>query len=129
MNTTTNNENKNTGLTNYAAAVNWLHKGFVMCNKLPEIDNSLWDNMNRELYDEETNEYTEIYQWFITSWSEWDVEWLEKTFPDLIITYSDLLDCYVLCVDHLGTGWDYVMTTCTNSICEREEWERKSNRR
>lgn len=124
MKTTTNNEKKNTGLTNYATAVNWLHGGLVMCNKLPEIDNSIWDNMRKELYDEETNEYTEIYQWFITSWSEWDVEWLEKTFPDLIITYSDLLDCYILCVDHFGTGWDYVMTTCTNPVCERGEGEK-----
>lgn len=124
MTTTTNNENKNTGLTNYAAAVNWLSKGLVMCNKLPEIDASIWDNMHKSLEDEETGEYTEIYQWFVTSWSEWDVEWLEKTFPDLIISYSDLLDCYVLCVDHVGTGWDYVMITCTNPVCERGEGEK-----
>lgn len=124
MTTTTNNENKSTGLANYAAAVNWLHNGLVMCNNLPEIDSSIWDNMNKELYDEETDKYTEIDQWFITSWSEWDVEWLGKTFPDLIITYSDLLDCYVLCVDHWGTDWDYVMTTCTNPVCERGEGEK-----
>lgn len=124
MTTTTNNENKNTGLTNYAAAVNWLHGGLVMCNKLPEIDPSIWNNMRKPLEDEETGEYTDIYQWFITSWSEWDVEWLEKTFPDLIISYSDLLDCYVLCVDHFGTGWDYVMITCTNPVCERGEGEK-----
>lgn len=124
MKTTTNNESKHTGLTNYASAVNWLHGGLVMCNKLPEIDPSIWDNMRKSLENEETGEYSEIYQWFLTSWSEWDVEWMEKTFPDLIITYSNLIGRYVLCVDHFGTRWDYVMITCTNPICERKEGER-----
>lgn len=116
--------NKPTGLTNYYAAVNWLHGSLILCNEIPKIDYSVWDNMRKELYDEETKEYTDIYQWYFTSYSGWSVEWMEKTFPDLIFTYSDMLDLYVLCVDHFGTSWDYVMTTCTIPVCERKQGEK-----
>lgn len=116
--------NKPTGLTNYYAAVNWLHGSLILCNEIPKIDYSVWDNMRKELYDEETGEYTDIYQWYLTSYSGWSVEWMEKTFPDLIFTYSDMLDLYVLCVDHFGTSWDYVMTTCTIPVCERKQGEK-----
>ena len=30
----------------------------------------------------------------------------------VIMSYSNLLDCDVLCVDHYGTSWDYVLTDC-----------------
>ena len=113
--------NKKTYLTNYKVAVTWLHKGLVLCNNIPEFDPSVYDNMRKEIYDEETDEYTDIYQWYITGFTLDDVEWMEETFPDLIFTYSDKLDVYILCVDHFGTGWDYVMTTCTNAHCVRGE--------
>ena len=114
---------KPTGLTNYAAAVNWLHKGLVICNNLPNIDPSVFENMRKNLEDEDTGECRDIYQWFITDFSLWDVEWMEETFPDLIFTYSDLLDVFVLCVDHFGTPWHGVMTTCTKPQCERADGE------
>lgn len=110
---------RKTGLTNYAVAVNWLHKGVVLCNNIAKIDPSVFENMRKELEDEGTGEYTEIYQWFITGFNDDDIDWLEKTFPDLIFTYSEMLGTYILCVNHLGTGWDYVWTTCTNQVCER----------
>lgn len=120
-----NNPNKKpTGLTNYAAAVNWLHKGLVLCNNIAKIDPSVYDNINKCLEDKDTGVYRDIYQWYITDFSEWDVEWLEETFPDLIFTYSDLLDMFVLCVDHFGTPWSGVMTTCTNPKCERADGEK-----
>ena len=28
----------------------------------------------------------------------------------IIISYSNMLDCDVLMVDHFGTNWDYVIT-------------------
>ena len=68
---------------------------------------SVYDNMRFQDYDEETDSYTEIYQWFISDCSEDDVEYLERNFG-LLFTYSDLLDKYILCVDHFGTSWDYV---------------------
>lgn len=95
-----------TFLTSYSEATNWLHNSYVLCNNIPSIDNSIWDNMNFNYFDEDDNPI-EIYQWFITDCSQSDVEYLTKHF-ELKFTYSDLLDCYILCVDHFGTSWDYV---------------------
>lgn len=52
------------------------------------------------------------------------LEYLEKTFG-LLFTYSDLLDKYILCVDHFGTSWDYVEWTTTNELAKRELGEKK----
>lgn len=98
-------------LTNYYVATHWLHGSLIMCNNIGEIDPSIWDNLRFNMWeeDEDGNEReTEIYQYFLTSFSESEVEWMEQHFG-LLFTYSDLLDMYVLCVDHWGTSWDYVM--------------------
>jgi hypothetical protein len=98
---------KKTFYTTYSAAVNWLNNDFILCNKIVEIDPSIYENMRFSVYDEESDSYKEIFQWFLTDASEGDIEYLEKHFG-LLFTYSDLLDCFVLCVDHLGTSWNYV---------------------
>ena len=98
---------KETFYTTYSEAVHWLHNNLIMCNNIAEIDESVLYNMRFSDYDEETESYTEIFQWFITDCNESDVEYLEKHFG-LLFTYSELLDKYILCVDHLGTSWDYV---------------------
>lgn len=110
--------------TNYRVAVNWLNNSYIMCNNIAKIDDSLIDNMRFPLYDEETGEYEEIYQWFISDCSDSDVEYLEETFG-LLFTYSDLLDCYILCVNHYGTSWDYVYCDTTNEYAKRELGEDK----
>lgn len=93
-------------VTNYEDAVNYLHNDFILCNEIPSIDDTVYDNMrfNNE-YEDGTN--IEIYQWFLTNASLGDVEYLKNRF-DLLFTYSDNLDPYVLCVPHYGTSWDYV---------------------
>lgn len=68
-----------------------------------EIDESVWGN-ERFKTEDENGDPIEIYQYFLTSWSESDVEYLEKTFG-LLFAYSEKLDCFVLCVDHWGTMW------------------------
>ena len=93
--------------TTYSEAVNWLGNSYILCNNIPEIDQSIYENMRFSDYDEETESYTEIFQWFLTDANESDVEYLEKHFG-LLFTYSDMLDCFILCVDHLGTNWNYV---------------------
>lgn len=119
---------------NYSVAVHWCRNNLVPCHNIAQIDDSIVDNMRFPFMiwkDEDENEYSdyddipedkqdtayeeqhEIYQWYLTDCSLWDVEYLEKTFG-LLFTYSDLLDCYVLCVDHFGTGWDYVYCDTTN---------------
>lgn len=93
--------------TDFKTAATWGGCNLILCNNLPEIDSSVWDNMRFEVYNEESDSYKDIYQWFITDLTEWQVEWQEETF-DLQYTYSDLLDCYILCVLHFGTPWSGV---------------------
>ena len=40
----------------------------------------------------------EIYQWFLCNLNDYEKEWLEDA--GIILSYSDLLECDVLCVDH-----------------------------
>ena len=96
-----------TKYTTYRIATKWLNNNFILCNNIAEIDESIWENCRFNLEDEDGNT-RDIFQYFITDASESDVEWLEKNFPELLFTYSDKLDCFILCVDHYGTGWDYV---------------------
>lgn len=91
--------------TTYSIATHWLGNSYVLANNITQ-DTSVFDNFRFDFYDED-GEPMDIYQWYITDANESDVEWLEKTFG-LLFTYSDLLDCFVLCVDHFGTGWDCV---------------------
>ena len=105
-------------MTNYDVAVHWLNTALILCNNIINIDDSIWDN-NRfsKFYDSETGEdcdeedenacERDIYQWYLTDCGENEVEWLEEHFG-LLFTYSDLLDVWVLCVDHFGTRWSYV---------------------
>lgn len=93
--------------TTYDKAVHWCGNHYILCNNIVDIDQSIWDNFDKEIYNEEEGRYTEIYQWYITDCSEMDVEWLSKKF-DVMFTYSEKLDCYILAVDHCGTSWDYV---------------------
>ena len=102
--------------TTYSIAINWLRPSLVLCNKIAEIDQSVFDNARFSFYDEDEEMETEIFQWYLTNLSLDDVEWLEKNFPDLKFTYSDLLDCFVLCVDHWGTSWDYVATSVSDDL-------------
>ena len=97
-----------TKYTTYSIAVNWFNNDFVLCNNITDIDGeSILMNARFDSYDEENESYLDIFQYFLTDCSESDVEFLEKTF-DLKFSYSDKLDCFVLCVDHYGTSWDYV---------------------
>lgn len=66
--------------TTYRTAVDWLDMNRVLCNNIQEVDPSVFDNMRFDFYDEDEDEYMEIYQWYLTSLSLWDVEFLEKHF-------------------------------------------------
>ena len=94
--------------TDFATVINWLSPSLILCNHIGEIDPSIYDNEQFNIYDEETDECKEIFQYYLTNLNQDDVEWLNKTFNGLLFTYSDLLECYVLCVDHYGTPWNGV---------------------
>ena len=121
----------------------------ILCNNIPSVDPSIWDNVHcgsldyiddygaendyqdyladyenslddeepmtyEEWFEENKEDYIrqeEIYQYFLVH----DTFWLEKA--NELVLYSELLDCYVWCITHWGTGWDYVLTSLE---CEDE---------
>ena len=66
-----------------------------------------WEVVNGLDYDEETDDYKEIYQYFIISESGYQTL---SDCTDELVYYSEELDIYLWAIDHFGTGWDYVLT-------------------
>lgn len=81
----------------------------VPYNRIPEADEGIYGNFTPNYYEDVVNErgYPEIYQWYVTDCNEQDVDWLVEHF-NLIFTYSELLEVWVLCVTHYGTPWSGV---------------------
>ena len=127
-----NKQEKETGLVSYGTFAKRYFQDLVLCNKLPEIDSSIWDNIqtgNPFYYVDENGEYRtkeeyendetgtieeyqgDIYQFFLCNLSKWDLKEIQSFESEsILISYSDLLDCDVLMVQHFGTSWDYVST-------------------
>lgn len=127
-----NEEEKRTGKASYFSVIDRHFGDLVLCNNIPEIDPSIWDNIEMgDLYyyiDDDGNYYTRedyekdkegkiyeetnnIYQYYLCNLRQWDYETLKEYESDsIIISYSDLLECDVLMVDHFGTSWKYVPT-------------------
>jgi hypothetical protein len=103
------------GKASYKTLVDRFVGNRVLCNNIVDIDEFIYDNVEvGNLYNEESDEYVEIYQYFICRLTESEIETLRELTQnnnDVIIAYSDVLDCHVLMVDHFGTSWDYVLTS------------------
>lgn len=123
------NYEKEQGWASYRTLVDYYIGDIVLCNEIINKDESVYYNMiqedNTKYYNENgeeisedeyyeddnayaENEQPEIYQYYLCNVSEWEKEQAEKC--GLILSYSEMLDCDVLCVDHYGTSWDYVLT-------------------
>lgn len=98
---------KQQGYASYRTLVEYYIGDIVLCNNIVNIDESIYDNMTNG-YDEDTEEYKDIYQYYLCDITEWDRKELEEM--GIILSYSNMLECDVLCVDHYGTSWDYVLT-------------------
>ena len=114
-----NEEEKRTGKASYRTLVDRYIDDLVLCNNLPSIDDSIFYNIQVG----EIDENTEIFQYYLCNINTWDIDSLKELTEnnnDIIISYSDLLECDVLMVDHFGTSWDYVPTSIelTNDIEE-----------
>ena len=66
-----------------------------------------WDIINGIEYDEENDNYIDIYQYYIISEYGYDIL---SELTDEIVFYNETLDLYVWGVTHYGTSWDYVLT-------------------
>ena len=82
-------------------------------NKTSEI--GYWDVINGSEYDEETDSYADIFQYYIIS--SQGAEILQRETEEIVF-YNEELDMYVWGVTHFGTAWDYVLTDIE---CEIEE--------
>ena len=120
---------KQQGYASYRTIIQRYIGDIVLCNEIINVDDSVYDNLLDEEnikyynehgeeitegeYYEDDNAYTEtedheIFQWYLCHLTEWEKEQLQAM--GIILSYSNLLDCDVLCVDHWGTSWDYVLT-------------------
>lgn len=100
--------------TTYKNAVNWCGNSYILQNNIAEIDPAFFDD-NADIFCEDAEGNTpEYYQYYISDCTKSDAEWLSKTF-NLVFGYSNLLEHYILCVPHYGTGWDYVPCEVKNA--------------
>lgn len=65
-----------------------------------------WQLVNGSDYDEENDEYTEVFQWFIVSDNGAQ---MIQDYTNEILFYNEELDIYLWGVTHWGTSWDYVL--------------------
>ena len=90
-------------MTNYSNVVGLIHN-MVLCNKIVEIDPTVIDNMDSEVLENDI----EIFQYYIIDSNSDLVEYIHNHYKGIYFTYSNMLDCYILCVDHWGTSWNLV---------------------
>lgn len=88
----------------------------VLCNNIKDVDYSIFENAD---FDKDGEfDWDNIYQFWITDCNKYDVERLEKVFG-LLFTYSDMLDCYILCVTNFGTSRHDILVRCKDdTYCE-----------
>ena len=80
-------------------------------NQAPKLSNYDFECEVGSDYDEENDEYIDIYQYYLIAISNYMLEKLQEVnCKEVIIAWSETLEEYVLMVDHLGTRWDYVLT-------------------
>lgn len=117
---------KEQGYASYRTIVERFIGDIVLCNNIVNIDenigffesnikyyNEKGEEITEDEYLEDDNAYSEedtpeFYQYYLCNVGEWEKEQLQKM--GIYLDYSNVLDCDVLCVDHWGTSWDYVLT-------------------
>lgn len=125
---------KQEGYYSYRSLINYYCENKVLCNNLRESERfseefveELYNMLDKYISEEDLKEYEndtlayyegiDVFQYFITDMNDYEVECLRELNNEIIV-YSSELDCYVLCVTHWGTSWDYVLT---NVKIESEE--------
>lgn len=105
-----NEEEKRTNRISYRRLIDRIGRVWLF-NKAPELSNYDFDFEVGSDYDEENDDYIDIYQYYLIDADNYTLQKLnEINCKDVIIAYSETLEEYVLMVTHFGTSWDYVMT-------------------
>ena len=110
-----NTEEKRTGKASYRSIIERYFTDLVLCNDIVNVDYELEDIIGKQ-YDEENQEYYDIYQYFIVNINDYDIKALreleqENNDDSILLMYSNILNVYILGVTHYGTSWDYVPTS------------------
>ena len=79
----------------------------ILCNDIMNYEIDYWNIENGFDYDEENEEYYDIYQCYIID--SFGAEFLIEHTNE-IVYYNENLNLYVWCITHYGTSWDYVLT-------------------
>lgn len=102
----------------YRRLIEYLFSDMILCNDITKLFyadiNGEYNEISPEIgtdYDEENGDYIDIYQYFIVDFPNFNLDFMNKYCQnEIILYYSELLDLYILGVDHFGTSWDYVLT-------------------
>lgn len=114
-----NSYERENGKISYKTLINYLFENnLILCNDITKLFyNSIGtDYVEPTLevgkdYDEETDDYIDIYQYYIVNFYDFNWDFMRKYCQnEIILYYIDFLDLYILGVDHFGTSWDYVLT-------------------
>lgn len=81
--------------------------GCILNNEIIEHEPDAWNIYNGDIYDEEKDNYIDIFQYFIIDGEA--AEWLLHH-SDEIVFYNSFFDVYLWGITHYGTAWDYVLT-------------------
>lgn len=100
-----NDEEKRTGCVSYGRIIERYIGNLVLCNEVVNIEENFWDNIQ---VNGEIGDYEEFYQFYLCSLSSFEKDRLLDY--GIILSYSNKLELDILCVNHFGTSWDYVMT-------------------
>ena len=95
------------GDLSYATLCKLCFADMILCNNITDIDESIFDNLEWQPDEEDGDEweYPEIYQYYLVEPNSYFFEQYKDNF---LMSYSDKLDLWVLCVDHFGTSWKCV---------------------
>lgn len=107
-----NEEERKYNKISYRRLIERISRKIWLFNQAPKLSNYDLEFVLGNDYDEENNEYAEIYQYYLIDIDSYTLKLLqEKDCKDLIIAWSETLEEYILCVTHFGTSWDYVLTS------------------
>ena len=108
----------------YGTLTSFIFTDMILCNNIEKYRDNWYLELGEE-FNEEEEEYIDIYQYYIVDVDTWRLEkykeYLQETNKpsDLILWYDNELDIYILGVSHCGTSWSYVPTNI--EINEQEE--------
>lgn len=94
--------------TDYSAMVDWCCDSMILNNDIIAKYNEHYYDVEvfcGSDYDEESEEFTEVFQYFIITKGGAD---MLKEYTNELVYYLPEFDMYLLGVTHYGTNWQYV---------------------